>query len=294
MMVMMIMSVVIVIVIIVVFVVMMTFDFRNPCGRSCHLLEIELAGIDQFVQVHVAIIALDDLHAGIQGLHNLFHALELLGLDLRRLVQKHYVAELYLLDYQAFKIFLAYVFFLQGVAAGELALHAQGVHHGDYAVQLGIDELLRSQLGHGADGLGDGARLADAAGFDHDVVELVHTAKLGQLGHEVHLERAADAAVLQSDERIVGTAHDATLLDEVGVDVDFAYIIDYHGELDAALVGEYTVQQRCLAASEVTGHEEDRNLFFFQIYCHIVNHSSFYKSTSKSANFVPRIDYICA
>ena len=98
--------------------------------------------------------------------------------------------------------------------------------------------------------------------------------------HEVHLQRAADTAVLQSDERIVGAAHYASLFDQGGVDVHFADIVHYHGELDPFLIGEDAVQQRCLAAPEVTGDEKDRNLFFFQIYCHIVNHSSFYKSTS--------------
>ena len=62
------------------------------------------------------------------------------------------------------------------------------------------------------------------------------------LFYEIHLERATDAAVLQSHEAFVFLSHNAALLDEVRVDVDFADIIHDDGKFNAALVGENTIE----------------------------------------------------
>ena len=84
--------------------------------------------------------------------------------------------------------------------------------------------------------------------------------ELVELLHEVHLQRAADAAVLQCDEAVVFLAHDPAFLYQGGVDVDFAEVIDDHGELDSFSVGEYAVQQSGLSAAEVTCQQQDRNV----------------------------------
>ena len=54
--------------------------------------------------------------------------------------------------------------------------------------------------------------------------------------HEVHLQGAADTAVLQGHQRVVLLVDDAALLDEVGVDVHLADIVDDDGETDAFFV----------------------------------------------------------
>ena len=260
---------IVVVIIIVVVLPGTALDFRNPGSGSSHLVEIELAGIDELVQIHVTEIALQDFSAGVQGGDYLLHAREFFRLDGRSFVEQHYVAELYLFYHQALQILFAYVRLLKGIAAGELALHPQGVNHGNDAVQFGIDELLGAYLGHRADGLGDGAGFADAAGFDHYVIELVHLAELGELRHKVHLQGAADASVLQGHQRIVGITHDAALLYELGIDIHFADVIHYDGELDSFLICKDAVKG-CLAASQVSGHQKYRYLLFFQINCHFV------------------------
>ena len=131
-------------------------------------------------------------------------------------------------------------------------------------------DILRAEHRQGADGLGDRGRLADAAGLDDDVVELPHRGDFGQLCHEVHLQGAADAPVLQGHEAVVRLADDAALLDEVRVDVHFADVIDDDGELDTFLVGKDPVQERGLAAPEISGDKEHRDLFLFQFDSHII------------------------
>ena len=88
------------------------------------------------------------------------------------------------------------------------------------------------------------------------------------MGDQIHLQCAADAAVLERDQTVVRRVHDSTFLDEVGIDVDFAYVIDYDRELDALLVGEYSVDQCSLAASEVSCQEQYRCFPVVHCYCH--------------------------
>ena len=77
----------------------------------------------------------------------------------------------------------------------------------------------------------------------------MHGEDVLQLLDEVHLQRTADATVLQGHERVVLLAYDTTLLDEVGVDVHLADVVDDDGKLDALPVLQDTVQQGGLTAA---------------------------------------------
>ena len=109
--------------------------------------------------------------------------------------------------------------------------------------------------------MGDRCRFADARCLDHDVVKLLHLHQVGELFHKVHLQRAADAAVLQCHERVVLLIDDATLLDEVSVDVHFADVVHDDGESYAFLVAEYAVEQCCFSAAQIT-REQQHGYFF--------------------------------
>ena len=74
--------------------------------------------------------------------------------------------------------------------------------------------------------------------------------------HEIHLERAADTSVLQCNEAVVFCAYNSAFLYQVGVNVYFAYVVDYDGKFNSLAVGQYIVEQRGLAAAEVSGEEE--------------------------------------
>ena len=85
-----------------------------------------------------------------------------------------------------------------------------------------------------------------------------------QLAHQVHLQRAADAAVLQRHQvALVGAAHYTALLYERGVDVNLAQVVDDYGKAYAAAVVEDTVEQSGLAAAEIAGQEQYGSVFHF-------------------------------
>ena len=165
---------------------------------------------------------------------------------------------------------------LQRLSAVEFILHPQGVHHRDDAVQRrnGHARIGRAgQVRIGIDGLGDGGRLADAAGLDGYVVESLHPGDLLQLGDQVHLQRATDAAVLQGDQAVVRLPDHAAFFNQVGVDVDFTQVVDDHGELDAATVRQDAVQERRLAAPQIAGDQQHRQGSILQFDIHV---SSFF------------------
>ena len=95
----------------------------------------------------------------------------------------------------------------------------------------------------------DRCGLADAAGLDDDIVEALGVDDVVELFDKVHLQCAADAAVLQCHETVVALAYHATLLDEACVDVHLTDVVDDDGEADAFLVFQNAVQKCGLAAS---------------------------------------------
>ena len=103
----------------------------------------------------------------------------------------------------------------------------------------------------GGDGTGDGFGLADAAGLDDDVVELLRLDQIRQLVHQIHFQRAAYTSVLERHKAVVFLSHHPTLLDEGGIDVHLSYVIDYHRKLNAFAVRQNMVHQSCLSASQV-------------------------------------------
>ena len=57
----------------------MVFDLIDPGGRGGHFIEIEHAGVEQALEVDVAVVALDNLGLGLNGTDNLADTAELVG-----------------------------------------------------------------------------------------------------------------------------------------------------------------------------------------------------------------------
>ena len=87
-----------------------------------------------------------------------------------------------------------------------------------------------------------------------DVVELLY---------QIHLERAADAAVLQCHKALVAFAHYATLLNQRSVDIHFTYVVYNHSKLDSLLIAKDTIEQSGLAATKVTSEQQHWQIINF-------------------------------
>ena len=241
----------IVFVIIIVFILMMSFNFCNPGSGSGHLVEVEHMGVDDFVEVHVAIVAVDDFSLRLERANNLADAAQFLGFHVGSLVEQYDVAELNLLNDEVLNVILFEILLQQVVSASEFILQPECIHHGDDTVEsrVAFRRHLGSHLRNGADGLCDGSRFADTAGLNDDVVEAMERYDVLQLLYEVHLQRAADTTVLQGYQRVVLLIYDTSLLYEAGVDVHFTDVVYDDGELDTLLVLKDTVEQCRLAAA---------------------------------------------
>ena len=146
----------------------------------------------------------------------------------------------------------------QAFATVELALHAQGVHNGCDAVYArdAVFCVLLLHAGDRADGLRDGSRLADAAGLNDDIVEALHGDDVVQLFHQVHLQRAADAAVLERNQTVVLLVHNPAFLNEACVNVHLADVVHDYGKADSVLVAQNAVQKGGLSAAQVSGEQQ--------------------------------------
>ncbi len=241
------------------------FYFVHPGCRRGYIFKVKKACIEQLGKIDVAIVALDDTRFGLDGADDGPYAAGLLGAYLRYLIEQDDVAEFDLFDDKTFDILLVDFLACESLAAAKLALHPQGIHHSDDTVERrhAVAIVLRLERRDRTDGLRDRRRLADAARLDHDIVELVRRNDLGQLLDKIHLQRAADTSVLQRHQvaRILA-AHDAAFLYERRIDIDLAYIVDYHSEAYAALVGKDAVEESCLAAAEIARKQQHRYVVF--------------------------------
>ena len=244
---MLVLIVVVVIIVIVVFVMIFVafcLNLLDPSCRCGHGFPVKLTCVDNLVEVYVTVVALEDFSLWLYGFDDVLQLVEVFGFHLSSLVEQDDVAELYLLDDERRQIFLVDVVLHQVVAACKLVFHSQSVHNGNDAVesQHSVLDVLRTESRNRADGLCDRRRLANAACLNDDVVELLHVDDFLELFHEVHLQRTADASVLQSHERVVFLSYHASLFYEGSIDVHLADIVDDDCKLDALLVSQNLVE----------------------------------------------------
>ena len=238
-------------------IVFNVFHHSDPGGGSGGFFKIEQVCVQDFVQIDLTVVACQYFCLHIQRPDNLLDFSQFGSGDLGGLVQQYNVAELNLLDYEVFQVLLIKLFFCQIIFA-ELIFHAQSVHNRHNAVQLrnSVFGVFLLHVGDVADCLGDRFRLANSAGFNHNVVELVLRHDVRKLFHQIHFQGAADAAVLQSYQTFVLLAHHTALLDKVRVNVDFSQIIHNNREADAFAVVQNMVHQSGFSAAQITRQQQ--------------------------------------
>ena len=194
---------------------------------------------------------------GLQCVQDLAYASQFLFADFAGLVKEYDVAELYLLDNEVGDVVFGKCLACKVQAAVKLVLKPDCIHDGADAVEFDVLAVggCVGELPVAAYGLGNGCRLADAACLDYDVVEAACLVYVLELLDEVHLQVAADTAVLQCYQRVVLLVDDAALLYEIGIDVDLAYIVYDNSEFYSLVIVEYAVEQGCLSAAQIACDE---------------------------------------
>ena len=232
----------------------------DPGGRVVGAFEVEAAGVYDLAERHVRLRGLDDLCVLLQAAYDGLELGNLLGRHLVALVEHERGTKLNLLDEQAFDVVLVDVVGQQVTSSMELVVHARAVHYGDDVVQgqRGMPAVA-ALVAEVRDGVGNRDRLADARRLDDDVVEVARVGNLAELAGEVVGERAAEAPVRHGDEVAVYLGEPA-LLDERGVHVDLADVVDDDGGTDALLILKDVVEKRGLAGPEVAGEQGDLRL----------------------------------
>jgi len=235
-------------------------ELLDPLGRRLRLGHVESLGVEDGVERHLAESAADDRRVGVQRADVPLHFAEVILADEIALVEDDDVGELDLIgeqvgDRAGVGLVVADAAVGQIVLGLEVLDEVERVNDRDHRVQprdLGERAAL---LILERKGLRDGQRLGDARALDEQVFELLLAGEARDLLQQVLAQRAADAAVGHFDHLLVhavehGLANLAARLDELGVDVDLAHVIDDHRDPLALAVGKDVVEQRRLARAE--------------------------------------------
>ena len=134
-MVMMLMLVVVIVIIFIIIFVVVLLDLLNPCGGSRYSVEVEHVGIQDLIELYVAVVAVDNLGLGLKGSYDFSDAPQFLRAHFGGLVQEHDVAEFNLLDDEVLNILLVDVLAGEVETAAELVSHAEGINDGHDAVE---------------------------------------------------------------------------------------------------------------------------------------------------------------
>ena len=171
-----------------------------------------------------------------------------------------------MLDDQILDIVFVKILACERFAALELVLHAKGINNGSDAIEdrdTAFERIFGHHIGNRTDCLRDWSRLTYARCLNDDIVETILIDQIVQLLDEVHLQGATDATVLQSHERVIALTNDATLLDEISINIHFADVVNDNCKTNALLIGQNTIEKGCLTTAQITGEQKDRNLLEF-------------------------------
>ena len=156
----------------------------------------------------------------------------------------------------------------QLVATSELALQTQRIHDSSHAIQAAtsILRIVLAQTGDGANGLRNGLRLTDTTGLNHDIIKALHLHDLKDLLNQIRPKRATNTTILKSHQALIFFADNASLLDQIRINIDLANVIDDYRKLNASLVGENMFDQCCFPTAQITGQEQYRSLFCIHLF----------------------------
>ena len=109
------------------------------------------------------------------------------------------------------------------------------------------------------EGCRDRHRLGDPGRLDQQVVVAPLRREPAHLLQQVIAQRAADAAIAELHQRLLGAAQrSATLAHQLRIDVDLAHVVDDHRDPAALAVAQQLIEQGGLAGAQEAGQHGHR------------------------------------
>ena len=206
------------------------------------------------------------------------------------LVEDEHVTELDLLGEQLRKRSGVVIARRERLPEDERPVELVGVNHGNGRVEViqrrsprGRDESPRNW-----------DRVADSRGFDDEVIELLVESEPPELLIQFVLEPTADAPVRELRDAAVVHREVGTVLDEVGVDVHLADVVDEDSNIVLLTTdGEEVVEQGRLTGTEPAAQNRDWGLVV-EAHQSSANASSRCSSDPNGSGYVPQSSSISA
>ena len=196
-----------------------------------------------------------NLHARVEHFNHLADFLELIFSDQIFLIDYERRTEFNLLYEKGLDVFLI-LFVKKLVTAGKLIHKARRIDHTHDVVKLSVPDHLKF--------LCNRHRLADTGSLNHYVIIFFGLDQVFYILRKLAFQSAADASVCKrnyvacvGDFRSVGN--------QLGINVNLAYVIDDDGNLISFLIAQNLVQKRRLTSSKISAQKRHRG----QTLCHI-------------------------
>ena len=188
----------VIVVIIIFFFFMMFLYLMNPCGRRSNIIEIKHIGVDEFVEVNISVIAIDNLRFWLNGANDLPCFFQLMRFYVCCFIEQDDIAEFNLLNHQVLYIFIINILSHQVVSTFKFVSHTQSINHGDDTIETwhSVACYFGSHRWNRTNGLCDRSWFANAACLNHDIIETVHSDDVLQLLYKIHLQRTTNTTVL--------------------------------------------------------------------------------------------------
>ena len=131
-------------------------------------------------------------------------------------------------------------------AREQAVAHGRRIDHRDHAVDRDAGADLRPLKR-----LHQRLRQGEAGGLDHDVIGRRHALQQALHGrHEIIGDRAADAAIRQLDDVVLGAGGIAAAEQQLAIDADLAELVDDQRDAAAAGMAQQVLDQAGLAGAE--------------------------------------------
>ncbi len=153
----------------------------------------------------------------------------------------------------------------------QIAGEIDPVDHGRQRIEAGHRRQALAAFVLEGEGLRHRQRLGNTGGLDHQIIETPFSGQPLHLFQQILAQRAANAAVAHLHQLFLGAVQAHLLVDQAGVDVDLAHVVDDYRHPAAVAIIEYVVEHRGLAGAQKPGQHRDRQTL---VHCGVLHDGS--------------------